>query len=64
MYDLVSSFRLDVDVIRDIIFPAEEVNKQDSMSLISVNIDIDNKDPDIRNQSEVWLEVKPVFAVP
>jgi hypothetical protein len=32
------------------------------MSLISVNIDITGNDLDIKK--EVWLEVKPVFAIP
>ena len=47
LYELATSFRLDVDAIREAIFPAEE--KQDTMSLISVIIDISGNDPDTKN---------------
>ena len=44
LYELATSLRLDVNAIRDAIFPEEE--KENSMSMISIGLDVPGDDPD------------------
>jgi hypothetical protein len=44
LYELATSLRLDVNAIRDAIFPEEE--KENSMSMISIGLDVSGDDPD------------------
>jgi len=44
LYELAASLRLDVAAIRDAIFPEED--KQNSMSMISISLDVSGNEPD------------------
>lgn len=44
LYELAASLRLDVAAIRDAIFPEED--KQNSMSMISISLDVLGNEPD------------------
>jgi len=44
LYELAASLRLDVAAIRDAIFPEED--KQNSMSMISISLEVSGNEPD------------------